>query len=651
MRYFATLLVFMSVSGCGGGGGGGSANTTTNSNTVNSSTVSSAALTLSGLAAQGAAISGRISLMDGAGQERYVDTSNGQFSVSLVGLQPPVLLKAQWTDGKGIQRLYSFASADGIANITPLTHFAVAAAIATQSPDALYAAPSAAAFAALQAALPGAVGRLQGYLQPLMSQYAVANANPITTRFAATHTGMDGLLDRILLSTSGTSMTLSDRVSGATLVAAPLSNVALSVGSAGWSAGDGAQAADLSVAVNSRGLGLVAWSQRSNGQYLLKVRWLDGLDAGQILSTAGDAGTPRLAFDGAGNAFAMWAQSSNSRTTVWVRRYSVASGQWSAARQLSSDTAGSSYLPDLAVDQGGNATAVWHQGDGRQTHFDGWLSQYAVAGEAWAAPRRFTDGGNSAFGLKVALNPSGVGLLAWQQLRGDGTAVTSQMADIAVRSLSSAGAWGALRLVNVDGQGQPLSAYVYGQLALSVNASGDAGVLWSQRLLPYLPMTISAALYQPSRGWQAASTISRDLHEDSHSPQLALDAAGNAIAVWQQQTEYGAYGGANRYVVGSGWGTAGHFVDSKLGDALAPSLTMDAKGNASVAWYRWSNGNQVDLMLNRYVVDSGWEQAQVFAPLGAKSTMVQLPPRVVANGAGQTLLLWGYDVDAVASWF
>ncbi len=643
MRCAVTLLVILSLAGCGGGG----ADTC---DSLNSNAACSTAVTLSGLAAQGPAISGRIYLMDSAGQEHSMDTSNGQFSFDLAGLQPPLLLKAQWTDGKDMQRLYSFASAEGIANITPLTHFAVATASATQSLDALYAAPSAPAFAALQAALPGAVGRLQGYLQALMSQYKVANANPITARFAATHTGMDGLLDRIVLSTAGGSMTLSDRDSGTTLVAAPLSNLALSVDPAGWDAGDAAQAADLGLAINSQGLGLVAWSQRSNGQYLIKVRWLNGMDAGQTLSAGGDAGNPRLAFDGAGNAFALWVQSSNGRTTVWVRRYNVVSAQWSVAHQLSSDTAGSSHLPDLAVDQGGNAIAVWHQDDGRQSHFDGWLSQYAVAGGAWAAPHRFTDGGNSAFGIKVALNPSGVGLLAWQQLRGDGTAVTSQMADIAVRSLSSAGALGALRLVNADGLGQPLAAYVYGQLALAVNASGAAGLLWSQRLLPSLPMHVAAAQYLPDRGWQAASTISRDLQEDGHSPQLALDAAGNAIAVWQVQTEYSAYGATNRYVAGSGWGTAGHFVDSKLGDALAPSLTMDTKGNASVAWFRWSDGNSVDLMLNRYLLDIGWAQAQVFAPLGVKSTIVQRPPSVAVDGAGQALLLWGSDMDAVASW-
>ena len=252
--------------------------------------------------------------------------------------------------------------------------------------------------------------------------------------------------------------------------------------------------------------------------------------------------------------------------------------------------------------------------------------------------------------MRVALTAEGAGLLAWQQLRGDGTATTSQPVDIAVRSLSTAGAWGALSLVNADAFGQVQTAYVFGQLALGLNASGAAAVLWSQRPTPSQPMAMAAALYQPGGGWQAVAIISRDLNEDCHSPQVALDAAGNAMAVWQQQTDYGAYGGANRYVAGSGWGAAGFFVDSRLGDAGAPSLSMDSQGNASVTWFRWSADNSVDVMLNRYLPGSGWSQAQVFASMGVEATMVQSPPRVVANADGQTLVLWGYDPDAVASW-
>jgi hypothetical protein len=131
---------------------------------------------------------------------------------------------------------------------------------------------------------------------------------------------------------------------------------------------------------------------------------------------------------------------------------------------------------------------------------------------------------------------------------------------------------------------------------------------------------------------------------------VALDDAGNALAIWQQQTDYGSYGASNRYVGGVGWSTASHFVDSKLGDALSPSMAMDGAGNATVVWYRWSGNNAIDLMINRFTPDLGWADPKVYMPLGTDGAMTRSLPRVVSIAVGQTLVVWGNNLSAVASW-
>ena len=645
MRWFLSFLVILTLLACGGGGGGSSPG-----GAVSGSAPSVNLGTLTGVAAVGAGISGRVYLLDAAGHDRYVDTIDGNFRFNLVGMQAPVLLKAQWVDATGSRRLYSFASADGVVNITPLTHFAVTAAAAGVSPDTLYASPSASAFAALQSALPAAIARLQSYLQPMMAQYGVATANPITFSFAPNHTGMDALLDNIQVSYTGDNVMLADKSSGATLMAAPVANLTVAVSAANWGAADAARAAEVDVAITSKGAGVVLWSERVNGHFVLKSRLTNGMDTGITLSTGGDAGAPHVAFDAAGNAHALWTEFSNARNTIWTSHYNAATKQWSAAQMLSMATAvASANLPDLLVDQAGNAIAVWCQGDGRSNHFDGWAAQYSAASGSWTMARMVTDGVNNIRGLQVAANAAGQGLLAWQQERGDGSASTNQPVDIWARNIASTSPWGIGSIVSASG-GKVNTAYVFGQLALSVNASGQAAVLWSQRLLPASPMVVLAALYQPASGWQAASSISLASSEDSHDPAVAMDDAGNAIAVWQQQTDYGAYGGSNRYVAGVGWGTADHFVDSKLGDTFAPSVAVDGVGNATVVWYRWSPTNAIDLMVNHYTLGSGWGLAQVFAPMGSDAVMTQSQPRVAANAMGQTLVAWGTHLSAVASW-
>jgi hypothetical protein len=417
-----------------------------------------------------------------------------------------------------------------------------------------------------------------------------------------------------------------------------------------WGVADAAQAADIDVVMDRSGVGLVAWTALKNGNYQLQVRHMSGVETGTKLSTAGDAAAPQLAVDASGNALAAWTQYSNARHTLWASHYTAAQKLWDSPRMISSASAVASTLkPDLAMDQAGNATLVWQQGDGRSNHFDGWAAKYSPNTANWSPPAMVSDGINSAHGLRVATNGSGLGLIAWAQERGDGSETVSQPTDIWARRVSAGATWGDATVVNAI-VGKANTVYVYGEISLGVNVKGDAAVLWSQRQLPSLPMVVDAAMYSPANGWQDATNIALITTEDCHDPEVALDDAGNAVAVWQQQTDYGAYGGSNRYVAGVGWGTAGHFVDSKLGDAFSPSLAMDGAGNATVVWYRWSNANGVDLMTNRFTPDLGWADPKVLASVGTDSALMHTFPQVAANAVGQTLVAWGANLSAVASW-
>ena len=91
-------------------------------------------------------------------------------------------------------------------------------------------------------------------------------------------------------------------------------------------------------------------------------------------------------------------------------------------------------------------------------------------------------------------------------------------------------------------------------------------------------------------------------------------------------------------------------MDSKLGDAFSPSLAMDSAGNATVVWYRWSATHAVDLMTNRFTPDTGWADPKVLAAVGTDSAITQAFPQVAANAVGQTLIAWGANLSAVASW-
>ncbi|NOX08140.1 MAG: hypothetical protein GXP22_01390 [Gammaproteobacteria bacterium] len=108
----ASLLIFtiMLLSACGGGGGGSS---------------SSVANVLSGTAATGAPIAGYVYITDINGIEINVPIqADGSYSIDVSGMTAPFILRAIPNDSN-LPVQYSYATASGTVNITPLTSLAL----------------------------------------------------------------------------------------------------------------------------------------------------------------------------------------------------------------------------------------------------------------------------------------------------------------------------------------------------------------------------------------------------------------------------------------------------------------------------------------------------------------------------------------------
>src|SRR5690606_1592584 len=83
-----------------------------------------------------------------------------------------------------------------------------------------------------------------------------------------------------------------------------------------------------------------------------------------------------------------------------------------------------------------------------------------------------------------------------------------------------------------------------------------------------------------SPSWGNAELIETDNVGAANYPQIAVDAKGNAIAVWQQSDGTRNNIWANRYVVGTGWGVATLIEKDDAGAARNAQVAVDAKGNA-----------------------------------------------------------------------
>ena len=155
---------------------------------------------------------------------------------------------------------------------------------------------------------------------------------------------------------------------------------------------------------------------------------------------------------------------------------------------------------------------------------------------------------------------------------------------------------------------------VFSSVEVSMNASGEAVVVWAQKESNGV-VNIWSNRFSRAKGWGTAEKIETDESSlKDQQPQVAIDQSGNAIAVWLQKdnTVYRIY--ANRFDAKQGkWGTAHaisyNFTTNNNVYFAAPKIAMNDKGNAIVTWVQ--NGDEV--YVNKYF--SGWgKKAERLAP-------------------------------------
>ncbi|PMP62169.1 MAG: hypothetical protein C0198_03925 [Sulfurihydrogenibium sp.] len=206
-----SVLLAVSLTGCGGGGGGttGGGGGTTPQPQI-----------LSGTVATGKPLSNvPVYLKDSKGNVKSTLTdANGKFSFDTTGLTPPFYLRTQ---GYG---LFSYTDQQsGTANITPLTTAVVA--VANNGNADIYTNPPS------QLNLDNAKSSLRAFLSPVLQKYGVQNTDFITTPFDANGQGMDAVIDRILISVNSTNQTIEVKnpFTGGTIGTGTFTNGSVSV--------------------------------------------------------------------------------------------------------------------------------------------------------------------------------------------------------------------------------------------------------------------------------------------------------------------------------------------------------------------------------------------------------------------------------------
>ena len=254
---------------------------------------------------------------------------------------------------------------------------------------------------------------------------------------------------------------------------------------------------------------------------------------------------------------------------------------WGTAELIETDNAGDAELPQVTIDTDGNAIAVWYQSDG--TRYNIWSNRYVV-GTGWGIAELIeADNAGHAYGPQVAIDRDGNAIAVWSQSDGTRENILSN------RYVMGTG-WGTAELIETDNAGA-------WRPQIAIDRDGNAVAIWYQD--DGTRYNIWANRYAVGTGWGTEEPIETDNAGNAIVPQVAIDTDGNAVAVWYQfdGTRYNIW--ANRYVKGTGWGTAELIETDNAGDAELPQVTIDTDDNAIAVWHQF-DGTRDNIWANRY---------------------------------------------------
>jgi hypothetical protein len=336
----------------------------------------------------------------------------------------------------------------------------------------------------------------------------------------------------------------------------------------------------------------------------------------------------QVAMDRNGNAMVVWRQN-HGLGYFWFNRYTPTDG-WGTADLVELGNAHGS----VAMAPNGDAVAMFRKIDG--VRYDGWANRYTPTA-GWGTPELIeTDDAGDAFYGDVAIDPNGNAVAVWSQ--SDGVRY-----NIWANRYTPTGGWSTAELIetddvaDVDRQNVPT-------VHVAMDPNGNAVAVWSQS--DGVRTNIWANRYAPAAGWGTAELIETDNADRASSPQVELDPAGNAIAVWNQRDGIRTNIWSNRYTPTGGWGTAQLIETDDAGEAGGAKVAIDANGNALAVWGQ-NDGVRWHIWSSRYTPAGGWTTAELIQTDGA----VAFAFDVAMNPNGNAVAVWyAYQDTGVELW-
>jgi len=310
-------------------------------------------------------------------------------------------------------------------------------------------------------------------------------------------------------------------------------------------------------------------------------------------------------------------------TTLVAAAPAGAAPTWLAPSPLSAPGQ-SADTPQVSVNGRGDALAVWRRLDPKSAHYVIEASGRPAGSGSWQTPVTISDTKHESSLPVVGIDAAGDAVAVWLSFDGS---------EYSIEAATRPGLGGSWQ--------KPVTLHALGattvtepQPDLAVDANGDAVAIW-ERLEGAEDLAEAAAM--PAGGsWRAAETLSKQV-ENLHTPEVAIDAAGDATAVWEENIGGVVRIDASTKRAGGKWQTA-VTLSAAPGNANEARVAMNARGDAVAVWERFEGEEHVEVA-GRPVASGGWEKpvALTQPELNKGEPAAQ---QVAIDGQGNAVVVW-----------
>ncbi|MGE6760129.1 hypothetical protein ACQKGO_19095 [Corallococcus interemptor] len=239
----------------------------------------------------------------------------------------------------------------------------------------------------------------------------------------------------------------------------------------------------------------------------------------------------RAAAGPSGSAFIVFAHVTTGNapydyTALYASRYDAASGTWTPEQPLQSQP-GNLVRTSLAADEQGNAMAVWVQ----QTSAGNTLfaSRFSAATGQWSRALQLTFPLDDAPTMRLAMSPTGDAVFIWTTLCKT-LCKPAEHRVMAMRYAVASNRW-IQPPVPLNSARDTPSYWP----AAALDANGSVLVQWQQADPRGVQAIHGSGFNSDKLQWCSDSILSRTNYGAASTPAIAMDAAGNALAVWPQR--------------------------------------------------------------------------------------------------------------------